>query len=138
MATPGSFGGGAFLLRLLIAAVLVFATYNPSGTSYYDWLKATLGAIAPEKAFLGVVLAIGWVFYLRATWKSLGPLGLVMTLAFFGTLLWLIIDRGLVSVESRTTVVWLVEIILVFVLAVGVSWSHVRRRLSGQVSTDEL
>lgn len=127
-----------FLLRLLFAFVLVFVTFNPSGTSYYHWVQGTLGQIAPEKAFAGVVLLIGWLVYLRATWAALGPLGLALTFAFFGTLLWLIIDRGIVSVDSRATVVYLVETILVFTLAVGMSWSHLRRRITGQVHTDEV
>ena len=134
----GNLGAGGFFLRLLFAAVLVFLTFNPSGTSYFHWVQASLGQIAPEKAFAGVVLGIGWLAYLRATWTSLGPIGLIMTIAFFGTLLWLIIDRGIIPVENRNTVIWLVEIILTLVLAVGMSWSSIRRQMSGQYDTDNI
>ena len=30
------------LLRFIVALLLVFATYNPSGYSYYDWLTGML------------------------------------------------------------------------------------------------
>lgn len=126
---PGLVG---FLVRLLFAFILVFATYNPGEYSYFHWVQATAGNIAPEKAFVGVVLLIGWIAYVRAAINSLGPAGIALTFAFFGTLLWLIIDRGLVSVESRSKVVWLVEVVLAFVLAVGMSWSYVKRRVAGQ------
>lgn len=136
MAGRSGLNAGGFLLRLIVAVFLVFITFNPSGTSYFHWVQSTAGQIAPEKAFAGVVLLILWLVYLRAAFTSLGLPGLLLTAAFFGTLLWLIIDRGIISVESRDTVVYLVEAILALVLAVGVSWSHLRRKLTGQVDTD--
>ena len=126
-----------FLLRLIGAAILVFATWNPSGTSYVHWVADTAGQIAPEKVLVGLILLIGWLAYIRAGWNSLGLGGLVLTLAFFGTILWLVVDRGLVSPNNRTVMAYLIEVILVFTMAIGMSWAFVRRRLSGQyVDTD--
>jgi len=33
---------------------------------------------------------------------------------------------------------YIIEIMMASVLSVGVSWSHIRRRITGQVDTDEL
>jgi hypothetical protein len=33
---------------------------------------------------------------------------------------------------------YIIEIMLASVLSIGVSWSHVRRRVTGQLDTDEL
>jgi len=129
------------LIRLFVAFVLVFATYNPTDYSYFNWLKKAYEQ--PEKTdvlmiFAGVVLLIVWVIFLRATLRSLGAVGLLLAAAFFGTLLWLVIDYGLVPADNIEAVTWLVLTALAGVLAVGVSWSHIRRRISGQADMDDL
>ncbi len=89
-------------------------------------------------AAAGIVLLIGWVMFLRATWSSLGPIGTVLAVAFFCIIIWLFIEWGFFSLEDSTVIQWVVEIIVAAVLAVGMSWSHVRRRISGQYDTDEI
>ncbi len=137
-----SFSWKGFLVRFLFALVLVFATFNPSGYSYYHWVAAWIGdATRDNTAFLalaGVVLLIGWTILLRATLFSLGAFGLILASAFFGVLLWLIVDVGLVPANSTTAITYLVLIALSGVLGTGVSWSHVRRRVSGQTDVDDV
>ncbi len=118
---------------MLAAIVLVFVTYNPEGYSYYHWALASLPAFSIFKAFVGVVLLIGWAVYLRATAYSLGAIGTVLAVAFFGTLLWLVWDSGWVAKESMRVISYMVLLVIVGVLAVGISWSHIRRRLTGQI-----
>jgi len=67
----------------------------------------------------------------------LGVIGLVLAVAFFGTLLWLVIDYGLVSAENSRALSYLVLLGLAGVLSTGLSWSHIRRRLTGQLDVDE-
>ena len=57
---------GSFLGRALLAALLVFATYNPSGYSYYHWLSDAIqnDSIEPLVTLAGIALLIGWVFFL--------------------------------------------------------------------------
>lgn len=136
MATQLTWGG--FGWRLLAAAILVTATYNPEGYSYYDWAIRDLPDFSVLKAFAGIVLIIGWTIYLRATLRSLGPIGLGLAIAFFGTGLWLLVDMGWVPADSVRAVSYLVMIVVTAVLAVGISWSHVRRRLTGQVDADDV
>lgn len=127
-----------FFLRLLAAIVLVFSTYNPSGWSYYHWVSENLSNLNPLMALAGIVLLIGWTIYLRATARSLGIFGLLLAAAFFGTLLWLVIDWGLVAVDSITAITYIILVIMCGILAIGISWSHVRRRMTGQVDVDEI
>lgn len=127
-----------FSLRLIAALILVFATYNAEGFSYYSWAIAQLPDITPVKAFSGIVLVIGWVIFIRATLRSLGPIGIVLVTALFGTVFWMIIDWGVISAGNVKAVTYITQLILCFILAIGMSWSHVRRRLSGQVDTDDL
>ena len=126
----------SFLWRLLFAALLVFLTYNPSGYSWVGWLMSEVPLV--YKVAGGIVLLIGWVMFLRATWNSLGPIGTVLAAAFFGVVIWLLIEWNILSLDSAVVFQWVILVILTGVLAVGMSWSHVRRRISGQYDTDEI
>lgn len=132
------FNASSFINRLIIAIVLVFATYNPSGYSYYHWAEQNLRALDPLVVLAGIVLLIGWVMYIRATLRSLGLLGLLLAFGFFGTLLWLIIDRGWLAADNVRAITYIALFILSAVLATGMSWSHIRRRVSGQADVDDV
>jgi hypothetical protein len=133
-----SFGFGSFLVRFVGAFGLVAATWNPSGYSYGHWLTDSLPKPGPLVVLAGIVLLIGWVVYLRSTFRSLGALGLVLAAAFFATLIWLLIDLGWVSTSSISAMAWLAIFALAAVMATGMSWSHIRRRLSGQQDVDDV
>ena len=131
-----------FMVRWLAAAALVFATFNPTGWSYFHWIIAS-GADAgagnvPLKILAGLLLLAGFAVYFRATWLSLGLLGIALVVAVFGVFVWLLVDFNLVDVGSPIMIVLVVEIILTIVMGVGMSWSHVQRRLSGQLDVDDL
>ena len=138
MAASRGITWSGFLLRLLAAAVLVFSTYNPSGKSYYHWLSENLSSPTPLLALAGILLLIGWTIYLRATVRSLGAFGLFLASAFFGVLIWMMMDWGWISADSIESMSWIFECILCGVLAVGISWSHIRRRMTGQIDVDEV
>ena len=132
------FGWGGFGLRFLFAFALVLASYNPSGYSYYHWLEDTLPDINPYICLAGLVLLIGWVVYLRATVRSLGFLGLLLLGAVFGCVLWMLFDWGWFDPAQGEVVAWLLVLMQAFILAIGISWSHIRRRLTGQVDIDDV
>ena len=85
-----------------------------------------------------MLLVIGWVIFLRATQRSLGNLGLILAIAFVACLAWILIDAGLLEADSASAVTWIVLICTAAVMAIGMSWSHVRRALTGQVDVDEI
>lgn len=124
-------------LRFLAALVLVLASYNPEGLSYYHWALQDITNFTVLKGFIGVVLLIGWTMFIRATLHSLGPIGIGLAVAFFGTLLWLVVDWGLVPSDSIRAISYLVLIAASGVLTAGMSWSHIRRRVSGQFDVDD-
>jgi hypothetical protein len=125
-------------IRFAVALLLVFSSYNPSGVSYFHWLTKVTTDLAVLTVFTGVVLLIGWVIFLRATFRSLGVFGLILAVAFFGSLLWLVIDWGLISGDDDTVIAYILLILLSGILATGMSWSHVRRRISGQADVDDV
>lgn len=133
-----SLGWGGFGLRFLFAIVLVFATYNPSGYSYYTWVRQTLPEINPYIALVGILLVIGWVVYIRATFRSLGFFGLLLISAVCACVLWMLFDWGVLNIDKRDNIVWLILSLEALVLAIGMSWSFVRRRISGQTDVDDV
>jgi hypothetical protein len=90
------------------------------------------------QALAGVVLIIGWAVYIRATFRSLGMIGLILAVAFFGTLLWLLIEKQIVAVDSVRVLTYIVESMIGAVMGVGMSWSFVRRQLTGQLDVDDV
>ena len=138
--TVTRFSWGNYLLRLIGAVLLVFLTYNPEQVSFYHWVRPVLADFSRFEvlmAFAGVVLLIGWAVYLRATVRSLGAFGTFLAVAFFTTFIWVLITYTPIPRDNVKVVVYLVLAGAAGVLSVGISWSHVRRRLTGQVDVDE-
>jgi hypothetical protein len=128
-----------FLVRFLLATGLVLATYNPSGYSFAEWFgdSWSAGTVGPVHYFVAVLLAIGWVILLRATFNSLGPLGLVLGVALLGTLVWVLVDYGVLTGSTFSFFTWVAQVCLGALLAIGLCWSHIWRRLTGQVDVDD-
>ena len=136
MFNQNKFTLGSFAWRYGIALVLVFATYNPSGYSWVHWLSSDVALV--YKVVFGILLLVGWVMFLRATWNSLGAFGTLLAAAVFGVMIWLLIQWGLLTLNNPSVIIWVLQFIVTGVLAVGMSWSHIRRRISGQYDTDEI
>ena len=132
------FSAQSFLVRWLVALALVLGTYNPTGYSYYHWLRATESGAMPIKVLVGIGVLILFVIYLRATWRSIGPIGLGLAAGFFGTVIWALIDYDIIDPEKPTLMTYVGLIVLATLMAVGISWSHVRRRVTGQADMDDL
>lgn len=131
------FNIGSFFARWLFAIALVLGTYNPTDYSYVSWVSGSSSQFGPIMALIGVVLLIAWIVFLRATMLSLGVLGILLGGAFFACIIWWFIDIGLLSLEASGALTWIALLILSFILAAGMSWSHIRRRLTGQFDVDE-
>ncbi|MDH3668099.1 MAG: DUF6524 family protein [Paracoccaceae bacterium] len=128
----------SFLWRWVAALCLVLATFNPSGASFYHWIVETGEADLPVKVFAAVAIVIVYIIFLRATWRSIGPIGVALALAFFGALIWMMVYYGLLDPEQTTVFTYVGLVLIATVMAIGLSWSHVRRRLSGQMDMDDV
>jgi hypothetical protein len=104
------------------------ATYNPTRYSYYAWAKNTGFEWRPPTVFVGVVLLIGWVICLRLTLRSMGGLGLLLANALLAALFWLVASWGWLPIEDVAAISWIGLFSVAAILAVGMSWSHWRRR----------
>jgi hypothetical protein len=129
----------SFLWRLAASLALVVATYNPSGVSYYHWVRnsSAADALGPEHFVIGMLLVIGWVILFVAAQRSLGTIGMILGAAFLGGIVWLLTDAGWIAVSSVSALTWVSLVCLAMLLAIGLSWSHVWRRVTGQYEVDD-
>ena len=125
-----------FLMRWLFAFVLVAATYNPTEYNFVRW--ATASDQLSITVLAGLVLLVGYIIYLRATLRSIGAFGMALILAVVGAILWVLYDFGLLDLQNQTLTVWIGIFALSLVLGIGLSWSIVRRKLSGQADVDDV
>ena len=136
---PG-FTLGSFFLRLLFALTVVLLTFNPSGFSYFHWARdAFFGSrLGPLHVLAGIALLIGWVLFVQATRQALGLFGVLLVSSLFGVLVWMLFFYDVVNSTSSATLTWIILIGVAVILTVGMSWAHMRRRLSGQATVDEV
>lgn len=127
-----------FLLRWVCAFVLLAATYNPTPYSYVAWVSENGSAQLSVAVLAGLLLLVGYIIYLRATLRSIGAFGMGLVLALVGAILWVLYDFGLLNLENPGLNTWLGLVALSVVLGIGLSWSHVRRALSGQADMDDV
>ncbi len=127
-----------FLLRWVAAVALVFATYNPTKWNFIAWATKNWELQLPIIALLGILLVIGYVIFLRATFRSIGIFGIILVVALIAAVIWVLASQGWLSLEDTTLMTWVGLTAVSFVLAIGLSWSIVRRVISGQADVDDV
>ncbi|MCB1405403.1 MAG: hypothetical protein KDK01_03865 [Rhodobacteraceae bacterium] len=128
----------AFLIRWLIAFVLLAATWNPTSYNYVRWATENWETQLPVTVLGGLILTVVYIVYLRATLRSIGPIGMALVAAVFAALIWVLIDWGWLQTGNSVVNQWLSILLASLVLGIGLSWSILRRRISGQVDIDDV
>ncbi len=126
------------MVRWLAAMFAVFATYNPSGYSYLHWITDTAGGQWAFKVTAGLALVIFYVVYFRATIRSIGVIGMGLTVSMLGAGTWVLVDAGIIDLDAPAVMSSVVLFGLASLIAVGISWSHIRNRVSGQIDSDDI
>ncbi|NRB71597.1 MAG: hypothetical protein HRU51_06755 [Xanthomonadales bacterium] len=134
-------GMDGFLLRWALALALVLGTYNPTGWSYLGWVFGD-GVrdvhFGPPILIVGLILLIGWIFLVRTTFQAIGWLGVILGGALFAAVIWWLVDVGWISLDATGILTWFALIVISLILAVGMAWSHIKRRLTGQLNVDDV
>ncbi|HVH06912.1 MAG TPA: DUF6524 family protein [Myxococcota bacterium] len=118
---------GKFALRFALTFALVAATWNP-WLSFTHWVLDHDWEITPPKAFVFVLLTIGWVYVFTSAWRSLGVIGTGLLGALVGTGLWWALSSLGTAIGSQALTV-LVLVSIAAVLALAMSWRDIRRSL---------
>ena len=127
-----------FIVRWFFAIIIVLTTYNPTHYSLFHWLWPLNNQQLPLKILAVLVMVVLYLIFLRATFRSIGLLGIILALAVSGTLVWLFIDLGWMSVDNYSAFTWILLIVIGTILGIGISWSHIRKKLTGQFDTDDV
>ncbi len=126
-----------FLLRWLAAFVLLAVTYNPTEWSYIRWAVSNWNEQLPLAVFIGLVLVIAYVLFLTAVLRGIGALGVILVLAVLASFVWVLWSYGWLSLENPSANTWIALVLLSIVLAVGMYWGIMWRRMSGQLEVDD-
>jgi Family of unknown function (DUF6524) len=128
---------GGVLTRFVASLVLVIATFNPTGHSFVHWIAANFPHLEPIQVVVGIALVGLWLFFLHATWRSLGTVGVVLGLAFLAAVVWLFASWGWFHSATHTSMIWMALVLIACLLAFGLSWALIQRRISGQVVVED-
>ena len=126
-----------FLIRWIAAFVLLALTFNPTRYDYYDWARAAWSEATPLVVLAGLLLLVAYALFLTALFRGIGRLGAVLILAVIAALFWVLVDYGLVSLNNPGVLTWVVLLALSVVLAIGMYWGILWRRMSGQFEVDD-
>lgn len=123
--------------RVLLSFFVVFATYNPSGHSYWHWIilsdasfwsKFTIGAVLFAMHSIALTTAIG-----ALKWRGI----LLIVVIMFGAWRTLSPQVGFMGSDTPDTAVVLLSGVA-FVYAAGLSYSHFHHRLAGVVHVEKV
>lgn len=125
-----------FVLRLILSFALVAVTWNPTPYSFVRWAMDTPGQL-PLKVLGGLVLLALYVVVLTAVLRGIGVLGVILVLGVTAAAAWVLVDWGWLSLQNPGALAWVAILALSLVLAVGMYWGILWRRLTGQVETED-
>jgi len=118
------------LVRTLACFALVFATWNPSGYHSLAWLHGDARLAA--RALVAAGLLTLHILFVRITWLSLGPAGIALALMILVSGIFALSELGAVDLASVITRDYLALMSISLLLATGLNWSLVKRRVTGQ------
>jgi len=128
-----------FFARFLFSLALVLATYNPSGYSFYHWMIDFGAGLPSLKVIVALILVMIYYVIFRVVFAAFRRSGLIV--GGLAALLFTIELAGVV-VARRSQHSWHFYFLLsqyitlcavAIVLSLGVSWSQLIDRLTGQL-----
>jgi len=133
-----NFGPMMFFTRLFGALFIVFSTYNPTGWSLWHWFEHGWPRDWTLLLPLASLYIVAYVLLILAAFRALRPSGVALVIALLGSIVWLLVDAGIVPLSNGGDL----SIILLYMggglLAIGVSWASAWVMLTGQVIVDNL
>lgn len=126
-----------FLIRWASAFVLLAATFNPTKVNYVSWAQSAWVGNKPLIVLAGLVLVIAYAVFLTAVLRGIGALGVALIMALIAACVWVLVDFGWLSLDEPDALTWVVLVALSIVLAVGMYWGIIWRRMSGQLEVDD-
>lgn len=121
---------GGLIARLLACFALVFATWNPTGVNFVDWINSP--APLALKAVAAATLLLLHILFIRITCLSLGAGGLAFLLAMLFLGVFTLWEFALIDLGRPRTWGYVFVSLSALTLMTGVTWSVMKRRVTGQ------
>lgn len=125
-----------FVARFFLSAFVVFAVYNPGQYSWWHWVTSGDGRGWHLKILAGLALAISLFIMARATYQSIGGLGIAAVLVLNSLLAWTLASFGVFDMRDLNTWITAAMLSLVILFTVGLCYGLVYHRLTGIVHTE--
>ncbi len=118
---------------------LLSATFNPTPWNFVRWSQANFSSQMPL-TLLARVDAGSWLHDLRRGHVAIhrGDRRCADLRDLSVAPIWLLYDWGVLTLRNASLNLWLAISCAVDVLGIGLSWSILRQRLSGQATVDEV
>ncbi|MEM9970057.1 MAG: DUF6524 family protein [Pseudomonadota bacterium] len=126
-----------FLIRWVAAFVLLALTFNPTSFNYVRWAQSAWDTSVPMIVLAGLLLLVAYVLFLTAVLRGIGFVGVALILAVFAAFLWVLVDFGWIDLQNPSVVTWVGLVMMATVLALGMYWGILWRRMSGQLEVDD-
>ncbi len=126
-----------FLFRWVSAFALLALTYNPTELNFVRWAAEAWATSMPIVVLAGLVLLVAYVLFFTAVLRGIGALGVVLILAVFAALIWVLVDFGWIDINNPSAMTWVGLVAMATVLAIGMYWGILWRRMSGQLEVDD-
>ncbi len=126
---------GVLLIRILTAAIVVMATYNPTGKSVWHWVTQHENPTDAWVILAAIVTILINLALLIAAWNALGFMGTVIVLVLFAALVYLSFQEQWVG--SSNSIQWLALILYSVFLGIGLAGAILWRRATGQVVVED-
>ncbi len=126
-----------FLFRWIAAFALLALTYNPTELNFVRWAAEAWSTSMPIVVLAGLVLLVAYVLFFTAVLRGIGALGVVLILAVFAALIWVLVDFGWIDLNNPSAMTWVGLVAMATVLAIGMYWGILWRRMSGQLEVDD-
>jgi hypothetical protein len=131
------FGFFSILLRWLLVATVIFGTYNPSGRSFAHWALES-DADLLLKLSVGLVLLALNLTFIQLTFRALGTIGVLLLAICLISIALTLIKLEFVSLYTWELLQLYIILFLTLALTIGVCWSAIRTRISGQVDSFDI
>lgn len=131
------FGFYSILLRWLLIATVIFGTYNPSGRSFFHWALESDVDLSLKLSVGLVLLALNLTF-VQLTFRALGTIGFLLLATCMISIAFTLIKLEFVSLYTWELIQLYIILFLTLALTIGVCWSAIRTRISGQVDSFDI
>lgn len=129
-----AFGLSHLMVRWFLCMGIVFGTYNPTGRSFWPWVRDAALPLS-LRVFVGAVLLAAFLTLVLTTLRAIGRAGVLVLGTIVVSLGAVVVDLDLIDLNLPSARMILAQTLVATFLTIGLSWSAIRTRLSGQVDS---